>query len=83
MRILDRYPVNEFGFDHSKALGCSESAQDRQAGQAALVPPAISASPSPGLTFEDRALQPDHGPVSILAQRHLMKGAQISTQVKL
>jgi hypothetical protein len=22
MRVLDRYPVNEFGFDHSKALGC-------------------------------------------------------------
>ena len=33
--------------------------------------------PSPGLTFEDRALQPDHSPVSILAQRHLMRGALI------
>jgi hypothetical protein len=41
MRILDRYPVNEFGFDHSKALGCSESAQDHRAGQASLIPPAI------------------------------------------
>jgi hypothetical protein len=30
-----------------------------------------------GLTFEDRALQMDHGAVSILAQRHLMRGAQI------
>jgi len=61
MRVLDRYPVNEFGFDHSKALGCSESAQDHRAGQRPF------SVPSPGLTFEDRALQPDHSPVSILA----------------
>jgi hypothetical protein len=48
MRVLDRYPVNEFGFDHSKALGCSESAQDHRAGQAALVPPAIQRPPQRG-----------------------------------
>ena len=65
MRVFDRYPVNEFGFYHSKALGRSEGAEDRRAGQAALVPPAIQRPPSPGLTFEDRALQPDHSSRSL------------------
>ena len=36
MGVLDRDPVNEFGFDHSKALGCSESAQEHRAGQASF-----------------------------------------------
>ena len=36
VRVLEGYPVNEFGFDHSKALGCSESAQNHRAGQASF-----------------------------------------------
>ena len=27
--VLEGYPVNEFGFDHSRSLGCSEGAEDR------------------------------------------------------
>jgi hypothetical protein len=40
--------VNEFGFDHSKALECLERAQDRRAGQASLIPPAIQRPPQRG-----------------------------------
>ena len=36
MRVLDRYPVKEIGFDHSKALECLERAQDHRAGQASF-----------------------------------------------
>jgi hypothetical protein len=32
--VLEGYPVNEFGFDHSRSLGCSEGAEDRGVGQA-------------------------------------------------
>jgi hypothetical protein len=45
---LDRYPVNEFGFDHSEALECLERAQDHRAGQASLIPPAIQRPPQRG-----------------------------------
>ena len=40
-------------------------------------PVSLSTVPPNELTLEDRALQPDRGSVSILAQRHLMRGAQI------
>jgi len=36
MRVLGRYPVNEFGFNHSKAPKSLKGAQDRRAGQASF-----------------------------------------------
>jgi hypothetical protein len=36
MRVLDRYPINKFRLNHSKALGCSKDGEDRRAGQASF-----------------------------------------------